>query len=150
MEYQRYCAKIEEHFLKSEYISISKDSFKMLFAPKKSSLDDMRVFCYIINGMSATDKLCRKLSAYALSAAFYDDRKKPLKTVVLPLFIQSEVDDTTLSFLKNRAFKEAGAFVLPLAFSLSQEKLLCCQSFPIIGAAQFKKISEFAKSILQP
>ncbi len=150
MEYQRYCAKIEEQFLKSEYISISQDSFKMLFAPKKSPFDDMRVFCYVINGKSASGKLCRRLASYAASAAFYDDREKPLKTVVLPLFIQSEVDDTTLSFLKERAFKEAGAFVLPLAFDLSQQALLCCQSFPILGAAQFKKISEFAKNILQP
>ncbi len=150
MNFQSYCAKIEERFLKSEYISISQDSFKMLFAPKKSLSEDTRVFCFIINGKSASEGLCRRLAAYGASAAFYNDREKPLKTVVLPLFVQDEADDATLSFLRERAFKEKGAFVLPLAFDLSQEKLLCCQSFPLFAAAQLKKISDYAKNIMQP
>ena len=150
MYFQNYCAKIEEHFLKSEYISISQDSFKMLFAPKKPLSEDTRVFCFIINAKSANENICRRLAAYATSAAFYNDREKPLKTVVLPLFVQNEAEESSLLFLKGRAFKEEGAFVLPCAFSLSQQKLLCCQSFPIFAAAQFRKISDYAKNIMQP
>lgn len=150
MDFQGYCAKIEERFLKSEYISISKDSFKMLFSPKKPLSEDTRVFCFIISSKSADQSLCRRLAAYAASAAFYNDREKPLKTVVLPLFVQDEADDATISFLKERAFKEEGALVLPCVFSLSQEKLLCCQNFPLLAASQLKKISDYAKNIMQP
>lgn len=149
MEYQSYCDKIQEHFLKSEYISIAQDSFKMLFSPKKA-INGMRVFCFIVNGRDAEAELCKKLAEYAVSAAYYDDCEKHLKTAVLPLFIQSEISDKTLSFLKGRAFKEGGAFIIPAAFDLSKDTLICCESFPIIGSAQFKQIFDFANKILHP
>ena len=149
MEYQSYCDKLQEQFLKSEYISIAHSSYKMLFAPKKS-INGMRVFCFIVNGNKASEKLCRDLAKYAMSTAFYDDCSNQLKTAVLPIFIGEHLSDSTISFINSRAFKENGAYILPTAFDLSQQNLLCCESFPLLGSSQFKQLLQFAKKTLNP
>ena len=150
MDHQSYCAKIETHFQKSEYISIAHHSFKMLTAPKSHLPKDLRVFCFIVHDREAEAELCQKLAKYAMSVAFYDDSAKKGKLSVIPLFISEKLSDKTLKLIKGRALKTEGALIVPAAFDLSQHKLFCCESFPIIGASSFKETAAFAKKVLHP
>ena len=131
MDYQSYCDKISEKFLKSEYISIAKNSYKMLFTPKKA-IDGARVYAFIINSQASDESLSRALCQYAASAAYYDEKDTHLKTVVIPIFIGKAAS------FDGKAFRENGAFVLPCAVDLESGKLKAADKFPIFGGGQFK------------
>ena len=143
MDYQSYCDKISEKFLKSEYISIAQNSYKMLFAPKKA-LPGARVYAFLINSQKPSENLLRALCQYAASAAYYDQKDTHLKTVVIPIFIGE-----SLSF-EAKALKENGAYVLPCAVNLESGKIKAADKFPIFSGGQFKAICDFAKSVLHP
>ena len=143
MDYQSYCDKISEKFLKSEYISIAKNSYKMLFAPKKA-ISGARVYAFIVNAQKPSEKLIKALCQYAVSAAYYDQNSEHLKTVVIPIFTGS------FASFEGKAFKENGAYVLPCAVDLDNSKLQAASKFPILSGSQFKAICDFAKSVLHP
>ncbi len=147
MEYQKYCLKLDECFLKSEYISISQDSFKMFFLPKKAF--DMRLYCFIIKSKSPTKKLLTQLSHYAQSAAFYDNTQKAMPVAVIPLFIEEKGSERSLELLKQGAFKDSGAYILPSVFDLEKGALYVANKFPILSSVQFKKIYNFAVTNLK-
>ena len=141
MDYQSCCDKISEKFSKSEYISIAQNSYKMLFAPKKA-VSGARVYAFLINSQRISEKLCRELCRYAVSAAYYDQKSEHLKTFVVPIFI----GETALSDVK--AFKESGACVLPCALDLESGKIKTAEKFPLLSGGQFKAICDFAKTVL--
>ena len=143
MNYQSYCDKISEKFLKSEYISIAKDSYKMLFSPKKP-IDGARVYAFIVNSQKPSEALSKALCQYAGSAAFYEEKKEHLKTIVIPIFVNES------KCFELKAFKEGGAYVLPCALNAENGEFIISQKFPILNAAQFKTISNFAKTVLHP
>ena len=143
MDYQVYCDKISENFLKSEYISIAKNSYKMLFAPKKA-MSGARVYAFIVNSQKPTYELSKALCQYAASAAYYDEKSEHLKIVVIPIFLGS------FSSFEGKAFKENGAYVLPCTVDLDSGKVKMAGKYPIFKSAQFKAICDFAKTILHP
>ena len=146
MNYQNYSDQISEYFLKSEYISIAQNSYKMLFAPKKA-ISGMRIYAFIVNSRGADERLCRALCQYAVSAAFYDEKEKHLKTAVIPIFVGG---GEVFSAFDSKAFKENGAFVLPCAADLESGRFKAADKLPLFGGGQFKTISDFAKSVLHP
>lgn len=143
MDYQSYCDKISEKFLKSEYISIAKNSYKMLFSPKKA-ISGARVYAFLINSQKPSAKLSKALCQYAVSAAYYDEKDTHLKTVVIPIFIGESAS------FEVKAFKEDGAYVLPCAVNLDSGSFKTAEKFPILSGGQFKAICDFAKSVLHP
>ncbi len=143
MDYQNYCDKISEKFLKNEYISIAKNSYKMLFAPKKA-ISGARVYAFLINSQKPSESLSRALCHYAVSAAYYDQKDTHLKTVVIPIFIGESAS------FDGKAFRENGVFVLPCAVDLDSDSLKTAEKFPILSGGQFKAICDFAKSVLHP
>ena len=143
MNYQSYCDKISEKFLKSEYVSIAKNSYKMLFAPKKT-VSGARVYAFLINQQKSSAELSRALCQYAVSAAYYDEKENHLKTVVIPIFIGSA------ACFDGRAFRENGAYVLPCAIDLESGEFKTADKFPILMGGQFKAICDFAKTVLHP
>lgn len=143
MNYQAYCDKLSEKFLKSEYISIAQNSYKMLFAPKKA-ISGARVYAFLINSQKPSEALSKALCQYAVSAAYYDEKDTHLKTFVIPIFI-GEFTSFDIS-----AFKEKGAFVLPCAVDLEGGKIKTAHKFPLLSGGQFRAICDFAKSVLHP
>lgn len=143
MDYQSYCDKISDNFLKSEYISIAKNSYKMLFAPKKV-VSGARVYAFLINSQKPSAALSKALCQYALSAAYYDEKDTHLKTVVIPIFIGR------FASFDGKAFRENGTFVLPCAVDLESGEFKAAEKFPIFNSGQFRAICDFAKSVLHP
>lgn len=143
MNYQNYCDKVSEKFLKSEYISIAQNSYKMLFSPKKE-FSGARVYAFIVGSQEPSEALLKALGRYAASAAYYDERDTHLKTVVIPIFIGESAS------FEAKAFRESGAYVLPYTVNLDSGTVKTADKFPIFSAAQFRAISDYAKSVLHP
>jgi len=149
MEHQTYCTLLERHFQKSEYISVGAVSVKMLTAPTGPIAKDYKLFCFVVNSQEPSQELCTKLVKYALSVTFYDDPSKHGKVAVIPLFVSQSISDNCSAFIRKKAQKINGVAVLPAAFDLSGNQLLCCEKFPALAGGAFRKISDFAKKLLR-
>ena len=136
---QGYLSALERQFLKSEYISIAKKSFRMLTAPSRS-LIGARLFCFVLKGEKQDAELLKKLAAYAQSVAFYDGDKKE-RVCVLALFEASK--------LKLAPSRENGAIILPCAFDTENQKLILPDNLPLIRREEFKKLCAFTKNIFK-
>ncbi len=136
---QGYLSALERQFLKSEYISIAKKSFRMFTAPSRA-YDGARLFCFVLKGERQDAQLLKKLADYANSVAFYDGDKKE-RVCVLALFEASN--------LKLAASRESGALLLPCAIDTENQKLTLPDTLPILRREEFKKLCAFTKNIFK-
>ncbi len=136
---QGYLSALERQFLKSEYISIAKKSFRMFAAPSRAP-HGARLFCFVLKGEAQSAELVSKLAAYAGSVAFYDGCKKE-RVCVIALFEGPA--------LKLQPSRESGALILPCAFDTQNTKLILPESLPILRREEFKKLSDFTKNIFK-
>ena len=136
---QGYLSLLERQFLKSEYISIAKKSFRMFAAPSRA-IDGARIFCFVLKGEAQSTELVNKLAAYAGSVAFYDGDKKE-RVCVIALFEGSA--------LKLQPSRESGVLILPCAFDTQNQKLILPDTLPILRREEFKKLCAFTKNIFK-
>ena len=136
---QGYLSALERQFLKSEYISIAKKSFRMLTTPSRA-FEGARLFCFVLKDERQDAELLKKLADYANSVAFYDGDKKE-RVCVIALFEAPK--------LKVGASRESGALILPCAFDTENNKLLLPDSLPILRREEFKKLCAFVKNIFK-
>ena len=149
MQYQGYCLEIEKHFSKSEYITISQLSVKMLTRPHSCPMQNTELYCFVINDTEPSAELCEKLAKYALSVNFYDDPHCRKKTVIVPVFVSNALSEGCRSFIKQKAQKKDGVIIVPAAFDVSEQNLICCENYPLALGA-FCKITEFINTNLKP
>ncbi len=136
---QGYLSALEKQFLKSEYISIAKKSFRMLTSPSPA-LDGTRLFCFVLKDEKQGLELLKKLADYANSVAFYDGDKKE-KVCILALFEGSN--------LKLAPSRISGALILPCAFDMESQKLILPDSLPLLRREEFKKLCAYTKNIFK-
>lgn len=136
---QNYLSALERQFLKSEYISIAKTSFRMLSAPSRG-YEGARLFCFVLKSERQSGELLKKLADYANSVAFYDGDKKD-RVCVIALFEAPS--------LKLAPSRESGALMLPCAFDTEKQRLILPDSLPLLRREEFKKLSAFTKNIFK-
>jgi hypothetical protein len=143
MDKQSYISSVERYFQKGEYISIGKDSFKMLTSPKGFKNAEAKFFCFI-SALSPSEKLVEELCDYAKSVIFYDDPSFHDKILILPVFIGNGGGQV------KKAYRKSGVYALPCYFNLEKNELSVADKFPLFTASAYKDFSRYAQRILKP
>ena len=144
MDYKAYSAEIESRFQRSEYITISHLSVKMLTLPRVQLDNDCQVFCFLIHGAAPCPELCERFAKYAMSIAFYSGKDAKGDIISIPLFICDNASENDIQSISKCSKKTGGAFSFPLIFNLSENKLIHCKKRPISKAKLFSALCDFA------
>lgn len=142
MDFYSICSCIEKHFLKSEYITIKKQSLKMLWCPKDFSFKNTHIFVFVMNRENPDSKFLKSLCDYALSVSFYDDPKNLDKVCVLPIFVSDNLET------EGYAKKIGDAYILTSKICTENLKTIYSEKFPLLHKKTFIEMKNILEKII--